>query len=216
MEYNTWLLYLGVISAIIFIPGPSALLCMSHGLKFGKAKSMATVFAGAVAALVLMGISIAGLGAILAASETSFLFIKLLGACYLIYLGISAWRNSFALSRTQSDLGTNDIESNIKESSFFLLFRKGFMVGISNPKDILFFTALFPSFINNDLSPFTQYASLAGTWFVVDIAAMFLYASLGSKISPWFSKIKNQQRLERTTGGFFIFTGSALIASSTK
>ncbi len=217
MEYNTWLLYLGVISAIIFIPGPSALLCMSHGLKFGKTKSMSTVLAGAVAALVLMGISIAGLGAILAASETAFLIVKLLGACYLIYLGVSAWRKSFALSDSQV-VGpqANKAESNVNESSLFSLFRKGFIVGISNPKDILFFTALFPNFINNDISPITQYASLAGTWFVVDITAMFLYASLGSKVSPWFTKAKNLKRLDRATGSFFIFTGSALIASSTK
>lgn len=215
MEYSTWLIYLGVISTLIFIPGPSALLCMSHGLKFGKSKSMATVLGGAVASLVLMSISIAGLGAVLAASETAFLIVKLLGASYLIYLGVSAWRDSFAQSNTKKNK-LEAKEANLKNSSFLTLFRKGFIVGISNPKDILFFAALLPSFISNDLSPLAQYTALAGTWLVVDISAMFMYASMGCKVSPWFSKEKNLKRFERTTGSLFIFTGGALIASSTK
>ncbi len=215
MEYSTWLIYLGVISTLIFLPGPSALLCMSHGLKFGKSKAMATVLGGAGASLVLMSISIAGLGAVLAASETAFLIVKLLGASYLIYLGVSAWRDSFAQSNTQKNkLGAK--EANLKNSSFLTLFRKGFIVGISNPKDILFFAALLPSFINNDLSPLAQYTTLAGTWFIVDVSAMFMYASMGCKVSPWFNKAKNLKRFERTTGSFFIFTGGALVASSTK
>lgn len=213
MEFSAWLIYLGVISTLIFIPGPSALLCMSHGLKFGKSKSMATVLGGAIAAPVLMSISIAGLGAVLAASETAFLVVKLLGASYLIYLGVTAWRDSFSQSNSQEK---ESKEVNINDFSFSTLFRKGFMVGISNPKDILFFAALLPSFINNDLSPFTQYSTLAGTWFIVDVSAMFMYASMGCKVSSWFNKAKNIKYFERSTGSFFIFTGGALVVSSTK
>lgn len=216
MEYSTWLIYLGVISALIFTPGPSALLCMSHGLKFGKAKSMATVLGGAVAALILMSISIAGLGAVLAASETAFFIVKLIGASYLIYLGVSAWRNSYSQPVNDIDSREYDVDLSHREKSFLSLFRKGFMVGISNPKDILFFAALLPSFISNDLSPLMQYATLAGTWLIVDVSAMFMYASIGCKASPWFNKAKNLKWFERTTGSFFIFTGGALVASSIK
>ena len=210
MEFNAWLIYLGVISAIIFLPGPSALLCMSHGLQHGRIKAIATVVGGAVAAMILMSISIIGLGAVLEASETIFLIIKLIGASYLIYLGVSAWKSSFAKSNFLK--AENDID--YSKHSFFSLFQKGFLVGISNPKDLLFFAALLPSFIDNDLSPLAQYATLAGTWFVVDVSAMYLYASLGCKVSPWFAKPRNIKLFERTTGSIFIATGSALIASS--
>lgn len=211
MEYSTWLIYLGVISAIIFLPGPSALLCMSHGLKHGQAKSMSTVLGGAVAALILMTISIIGLGAILSASETLFLSIKLIGAAYLIYLGISAWRDSYKQISPKQSKNTN-----LTELSYFDLFRKGFLVGISNPKDLLFFAALLPSFIDSEASQITQYMALAGTWFVIDVSAMYMYASLGCKISPWFEKKRNIKFFERTTGSIFIFTGGALIASTNK
>ena len=94
MELATWLVYLSVISLLIFSPGPSALLCVSDGLKFGNKKTIPTIIGGAIAALVLMSISAAGLGAILVASKTLFFTIKMLGALYLIYLGYNTWKES--------------------------------------------------------------------------------------------------------------------------
>ena len=172
---------------------------------------MSTVLGGAVAALILMIISIIGLGAILSASETLFFSIKLLGAAYLIYLGVNAWRDSYKKVNPEQLNNTN-----LTELSYFGLFRKGFLVGISNPKDLLFFAALLPSFLNSEVSQITQFMALAGTWFVVDVSAMYMYASLGCKVSPWFSKERNIKFFERTTGSIFIFTGGALIASTSK
>ncbi len=215
MEFSTWLIYLGVISAVIFTPGPSAILCMSHGLKFGKAKSLATAVGGAIAASILMTISIVGLGALLAASEMAFLMVKLIGASYLIYLGVSAWKSSYLSSDSHSDgLGLNKV--NLSDEFIYSLFRKGVLVGISNPKDILFFTALLPSFINSGASQVAQYLALTGTWFIVDVTGMFIYASLGCKIGSWFEKASNLKFFERTTGSFFILMGGALIASTTE
>lgn len=208
MEVNLWLVYVGIISALIFIPGPSALLCLSHGLKHGSIRTIPTVLGGAIASLLLMSISIVGLGAILAASELAFLFIKIAGAMYLIYLGLRCWNEaSFQIS--------NDAKvKKEKNHPSFSLLSKGFMVGISNPKDLLFFAALFPSFINTQLPHLEQYTILATTWFLIDFIAMFIYASLGTKISPWFSKPINLKLFNRATGGFYISTGSTLAISS--
>jgi len=91
------------------------------------------------------------------------------------------------------------------------------LVGISNPKDILFFAALLPSFIDSGTSQaVAQYLALTGTWFIVDVSGMFMYASLGSKISSWFEKARNLKIFERITGSFFILMGGALIASTHK
>jgi len=216
MEFSTWLIYLGVISAVIFTPGPSALLCMSHGLKHGAAKSLATAVGGAVAASILMTISIVGLGAVLAASETAFLVVKVVGASYLIYLGFSAWKNSYSHSDAHPSEAER-VKTDISHDPISSLFRKGFLVGISNPKDILFFAALLPSFIDSGTSQaVAQYLALTGTWFIVDVSGMFMYASLGSKISSWFEKARNLKIFERITGSFFILMGGALIASTHK
>jgi homoserine/homoserine lactone efflux protein len=63
MELSVWLLYISVVSVLILSPGPSALLCMSDGVKFGNKKTMPTILGGAIAALALMSVSALGLGA---------------------------------------------------------------------------------------------------------------------------------------------------------
>jgi len=219
MELTTWFVYVSVISVLIFSPGPSALLCVSDGLKFGNIKAIPTVLGGAIAAMVLMSISAVGLGAILVASETLFFIVKLLGACYLIYLGWDVWREG-AIQVDQIKFESNQDEKSLSEDnvsagySFYRLFQKGFMVGISNPKDILFFIALFPSFLNADLPQFAQFSVLAITWFVFDCAAMFMYAGLGANISPWLSNARNMRLVNRAVGSVFVVLGSMLALST--
>jgi threonine/homoserine/homoserine lactone efflux protein len=167
------------------------------------------VLGGAVASLSLMALSAIGLGAILAASETAFLIIKSLGAGYLIYLGICAWRDA------NTPIGSVEIaQATAGEVSFASLFNRGFVVGVSNPKDLLFFAALFPSFINIDQPQLPQFLILACSWFVVDFIAMYLYASVGGKISPLFGNIRISRIFNRTIASIFIAAGSALVISS--
>ena len=209
MEFSTWLLYVSVIGILIFSPGPSALLCVSDGLKYGNKKTIPTIIGGAIAALVLMSISAAGLGAILVASETLFFAIKLIGAFYLIYLGWITWKEGGLNIQT-----SENPDDHLINYSFFSLLRKGFMVGISNPKDLIFFIALFPSFMNAALPQTEQYMVLACTWFILDCTSMFMYAGLGTKISPWLSQAKTMILVNRTVGSLFVLLGSALAIST--
>ncbi|MBB1273249.1 LysE family translocator [Psychromonas sp. SR45-3] len=209
MEWSTWFVYISVISILIFSPGPSALLCISDGVKFGNKKTIPTIIGGAIAALILMSISAVGLGAILAASEHLFFVIKMIGALYLIYLGWSAWKEG------KIDLPSETaIDTKLVSYSSVTLFRKGFMVGISNPKDLLFFIALFPSFMDAQLPQVEQYIVLASTWFLIDCSSMFMYAGLGSKISPLLAKPRTMSFVNRTVGSVFIVLGGALAASA--
>ncbi|MCE0494875.1 LysE family translocator [Vibrio salinus] len=205
MEISTWLIYVSVISLLILTPGPSALLCISDGLKFGKKNSIATVLGGAIAALVLMTVSAAGLGALLVASEKLFFVLKILGAMYLIYIGWKSWCDSGS-----AELFRDSNFSVADNFSYLSLFKKGFMVGISNPKDLLFFTALFPGFIDMATPHFEQYTILASTWFVVDCSSMFMYAILGYRFGPWLSNAKNIRYFNRVVGGVFMSLGSSL------
>tara|TARA_R110002012_G_scaffold123493_3_gene273963 strand:- start:881 stop:1510 length:630 start_codon:yes stop_codon:yes gene_type:complete len=204
----TWLTYVGVIFALIIFPGPSALLCTHHGLTFGRKRTIATVLGGASASLVLMVVSVLGLGAVLVASESAFYILKLLGGVYLVYLGIMAWRDTSSPPSTNSSTHSADVAPTRQ------LFRRGFTVGISNPKDILFFAALFPNFIDVTQPQLMQFLVLALTWFVIDFILMSTYASLGSSISRWFHNPRRYQRFNRATGGLFMAAGGTLIASN--
>lgn len=208
MDGLTWLAYVGVIFALIIFPGPVALLCTSHGLKFGRQRAMATVLGGVLASLVLMTISSLGLGAILAASETAFYALKMLGGAYLVYLGVKAWLETTAVA-TQSSAKADDYRAPIGT-----LFSRGFIVGISNPKDLLFFAALFPNFIDVSEPQLLQFVILALTWLVVDTTLMSIYAGLGSGVSSWFQSPGRVKLFNRATGSLFMVAGGSLMASN--
>jgi len=210
MELAVWLTYLGVIAALITFPGPVALLCMHHGLRHGRRRALATVVGGAAASLVLMALSSLGLGAILATSELAFVVLKIVGAGYLIYLGVQAWRSP---AQPIEMAPTGDAARSSSTGSAFQRFRKGFGVGISNPKDLLFFGALFPNFIDMSQPQWSQLIILALTWLVVDLVTMTTYASLGSTVSRWFRSAERVRLFNRTTGGLFVAAGSALAVS---
>ncbi|MCL2893148.1 LysE family translocator [Brenneria tiliae] len=207
MSISLWLAYTGVIIALIAVPGPSALISMSHGLRYGHSRATATVLGGAIAALTLMAFSVLGLGAILAASTTAFIALKIAGAAYLIWLGIASWRSA----------GFSEVKHGTPEVSmpgWFSLFRKGYLVGISNPKDILFFAALFPHFINTGAPALWQLAILAVTWLILDCSIMFIYACTGRRLSSLFSNPRRIKLFNRSTGGIFILAGTTLAAST--
>ncbi|MFK8257928.1 LysE family translocator [Erwinia sp. AnSW2-5] len=207
MTLQLWLAYTGVIAALIAIPGPSALISMTHGLRYGRKQALATVTGGVLAAMMLMTASALGLGAILAASTTAFTVLKVVGAAYLIWLGIAAWRDNSeptAVSATELEEAPGALR----------LFRKGFMVGISNPKDLLFFAALFPNFVDASQPHAAQFATLAITWAVLDLSIMFSYACAGRRLSGVFSNARRLRILNRSTGSLFVFAGGALAISA--
>ncbi|WP_119393807.1 LysE family translocator [Salinibius halmophilus] len=207
MEFSTWLVYLGVIVTLIVMPGPVALICMTHGLKHGKRNSVATVLGGMLAALCLMALSSLGLGALLAASEQLFTLVKLAGAAYLVYLGVQAWRSKEASFQAETVAPQQD-------ASMWQLFRKGFAVGIANPKDLLFFAALFPSFIDTNATQWSQFLVLSLTWTAVDGVVLFSYALLGTRIQPLLASTRRMKWFNRSTGSLFIAAGSAIAITS--
>ncbi|WP_111413027.1 LysE family translocator [Billgrantia lactosivorans] len=209
MEWWTWITYVGVITALIIFPGPVALLCTSHGLRFGRHRAFATVLGGGMASLVLMALSALGLGAVLATSETAFFVLKLVGGAYLVYLGLQAW-----LTVPRSPMEEAPAAGPANRQSAPALFRQGFLVGIGNPKDLLFFAALFPNFIAIGEPQLIQFVILALTWLVIDTTLMTLYATLGSGLGRWFDSPGRMRAFHRTTGGLFLGAGGTLIASS--
>jgi threonine/homoserine/homoserine lactone efflux protein len=144
MTLHTWWLFVATVFVVCAIPGPNMLLVMTHGAQHGLRRSSATM-AGCLSALVLMlAVSAAGLGVLLASWPAMFNALRMIGAVYLVYLGIKAWRApvSEAAADHADELAAKP------ERSRFALYRNGFLVGASNPKAILFATALLPQFID--------------------------------------------------------------------
>jgi len=104
MDWHTWIAYFVACWIIAVSPGSGAVLSMSHGLSYGVRKSSATIFGLQLGLLTILLIAGAGVGSLLLASEWAFNAVKIVGACYLIYLGISQWRSGAAPLATQESM----------------------------------------------------------------------------------------------------------------
>lgn len=205
MQTETWLLYFFAIVLIGISPGPIAMLSMSHGIHFGKKRSIATGLGSVSAALILMAASAAGLGAIISASEYGFTILKWCGAAYLVFLGIK-------LLLTKQQGQTLEVVKTEGKGTPKQLFKQAFLVGISNPKDLLFFAALFPQFIDLTAPQLPQLTILAFTWALVDFSFVMFYASMANVLAPSLKASNKLHWFDRTSGGVFLTLAAILVS----
>jgi threonine/homoserine/homoserine lactone efflux protein len=206
MTLEHWLIYLIAAIGLSLAPGPNGLLSITHGACFGFRPTLYTILGGAVGFLLLITISLAGFGTLMATSEQVFTLVKWIGAGYLIYLGFRVWQSpppnfrgaSLALGNAQA------IPSR--------MFQQGFLVAVSNPKGILFFAAFLPQFMVADASFLMQLFVLGGTFILVETIYELLLASFAQRISPWLSRYG--RLFNRTTGGIFVAMGTVLATAS--
>jgi threonine/homoserine/homoserine lactone efflux protein len=205
MPLNIWLLFITTTFFVSATPGPNMLLAMTHGIHHGVKRTMATC-AGLMAGLALIMLtSAAGLGALLSTSELLFSIVKYLGAAYLIFLGIKTWRTRPIPVAEQQTLEVSRPGQR---------FQAGFLVAMSNPKAFIFFTALFPQFMNAHLPQTPQLTILAASFFVIEASWQFAYASGGARLSRWLQSEQHLKRVNRFSGGAFIGAGVLLSSVS--
>ena len=137
-----------------------------------------------------------------------FNIIKWSGAVYLIYLGYKAFTSE------QETYHLSSKEKVASKASKKSLYLSGFIVGASNPKAIVFFTALFPQFINTAEALTTQYLVFAITFSVLELSWLFIYSYLGARSSKWLLQEGRAKFFNRITGGVFIGAGVLLSTSS--
>lgn len=202
MTLDTWLLFVSTIFVVILIPGPLSIYMITNSISYGI-KQTAPAFAGGVLASSLYLIASAtGLGALIIASESLFSVIKTLGALYLVYLGITTWRNA---SRGSSITITEEAQKPNNKA----MFSKAFLLGASNPKDILFFIAFLPQFLNPQVDLFQQLVVIVSTWIVVDLICKLLYGSTSHAIKPVLTSARNKVRFDKTVGSIFVAAGAS-------
>ncbi|MEE9445769.1 MAG: LysE family translocator [Cocleimonas sp.] len=204
MDFSTWLLFVAVALVAIVSPGPATLLTISNSLKHGTRSVVLSALGNETGIFVLSVSAILGLGAVLKTSTTLFLMIKIVGAGYLIYLGIRQWRsktNLFTDVKRQQD----DARSH---KSFYT---EGFLIAITNPKAVLFFTALFPQFINLQAALIPQFIIMTLTFMALSFLTLVAYGQLAYKAKNWFSTSKRVKWFNRTVGSLFVAIGVGLL-----
>jgi threonine/homoserine/homoserine lactone efflux protein len=187
----------------IATPGPTVLLALTNGSRFGI-KTACYGMAGAVLSdFVLISAVALGLGALLAASEFWFSVVKWIGVGYLTFLGILLLRSKGTLEVAHMGEATD------ASASPRLVFLKSFFVAITNPKGYLFFSAFLPQFVEPALPQFPQYLALAVTFALIDFIVMFGYANLGSRAVRALKK-SAALWLDRICGGALLALAGSL------
>ncbi|MGB1322265.1 MAG: LysE family translocator [Vibrio gallaecicus] len=211
MTFDTWIVYFLAVLVLTASPGPSSLLCMTKAVQSGFKLSVFTALGSLSAITAILTLSFTGLGVVIASSEWVFNIIKWTGAAYLIYLG---WKSLRSSQQDYDNLSNPQASSNKVKESAFQHYVSGFIVGASNPKAILFFTALFPQFIDPSLELFSQFSVFAGTFVIMELSWLLVYSYLGAKSSNWLFTQGRARMFNRVTGGVFIGAGALLSTTS--
>jgi threonine/homoserine/homoserine lactone efflux protein len=160
-----------VAAGLMVLPGPSNFFILAHGIGHGHRAALDAVLGIAVASAIRVALTAAGLSALLASSAIAFQVMRWLGVAFLIYLGVSAWRSPY------DKPGCAPVESRPARRRSF---GKGLLVGLGNPKMVLFFVAFFPQFIDPERGSAVGQMLVLGAIFWVIGTVWDLGCALGS------------------------------------
>lgn len=203
MPFSTWLLFCGVALLATFSPGPGVLLAISNSVAVGPRHTMFSSLGNAAGLFIVSGAATAGMGALLAVSASAFLAVKLVGAGYLVYLGIKQWRS--APLRLDATVSPN------QPTTPRSLFLQGLGVAVTNPKAILFFTALFPQFLKPGPSLPMQTVLLTATFTALALVSHAFYVGLFRTLRRFLNEARHMRLFNRISGGLFVLLGLSLL-----
>ncbi len=180
---------------IILIPGPSVLFTIARAISWGRTIAVLTVLGNTLGVFVLsIGVAL-GLGPILQNSELLYSLVQILGGGYIIWLGIDAIRHRVATAESIVAV-TGNAPSKLKT------VQQGFVVGILNPKVIVFFAAVLPHFVDTNFASVTsQLFALGAVFCVLGFTFDSLYGLLAGTARDWFASSPKRLVTMRTTGG---------------
>jgi homoserine/homoserine lactone efflux protein len=205
MTAKFMLIYCVTVFIASITPGPSMLLALNHGIRYGVKRTVASALGNNVATFVQALLTIAGLGTILLHSRAAFDVIRLCGAAYLVFLGITVFFSRDAEMVPQPA----DVQ---KSKTPFGLFIEGFVVTMANPKAILFFTALFPQFISRPRDSFWEFFVIVAVLLTTTFGCMMIYSFFGLKIAGLLKILKWRKAFQRLVGTAFVAMGVGLVA----
>ena len=197
MTWTTWWIFACTETVLCLTPGPAVLFILSSALKSGARKSIFSNLGILAANAVYFALSATGVGALLLSSKL-FLAVKWIGAAYLVVYGL---RLIFGKDEAAQEMAAVDPKSHH-------LFFSGFTLQISNPKAILFFSALLPQFLNPHAAIVPQVVILGITSVVIEFFILLFYGVAGSSLTPRYARWTN-----RVAGGLLISAGAGIATS---
>lgn len=209
MLLSTLLSYFAISALVASTPGPSNILAARNGARHGL-KAAAIAITGHMFAVFLLAlITAVGLGAIILANEQVFIAVKFCGVAYLIWLGINMVKPAKTASSNRQSKSVEQ-ESTTPKTTHFKLWLEHFAVAATNPKALLFFSSLFPQFVDLNKGLTGQFAVFLSMSLCSSFVFPLGYALLATKLAQSKRFNRKKKALSKITGMTFLGFGVAL------
>ncbi|NUK09091.1 LysE family translocator [Streptomyces lunaelactis] len=194
---------------IISIPGPSVLFIIGRALAHGRRTALATVLGNVIGSYLLVVIVALGIGAVVERSLVVFMAVKLAGAAYLIYLGVQAFRHRKEMKASSlaapADAARGDVRTVVD----------GALVGVTNPKGIVFFAAVLPQFVDHTAGRLPAQMLLLGLVpIAIGLVTDTLWGLGASAARSWFARSERRLSLVGGAGGFAMIGLGVTVAAT--
>ncbi|MGW1109455.1 LysE family translocator [Streptomyces sp. NPDC002540] len=192
---------------LIVIPGPSVLFVIGRALAQGRRAALTTVVGNTVGAYMLIVAVAFGVGAVVERSVLAFTVLKLVGAAYLVFLGVKAWRERGSLQPTVT--GVEVAQGGLRA------FWEGFAVGVTNPKTIVFFAAVLPQFVDRSQGHVAVQMLLLGLVFnIIAVASDMAWGMVAATARDWFARSPQRLSWVGGIGGLAMIGLGATVAAT--
>ena len=209
---EAWPLYVAAVLAASISPGPNVLIVMLHSLRYGWRNAIWTIVGNLVCLFLVACLAALGIGAILQAQPILYTIMKTLGAAYLIWMGIKIIRSSFVRDGSATD-AFDRVAAEPVAPSPFTLARQAFFVSASNPKSVLFLSAVFPQFLDRSSALAPQFAAMFGTLLLIVLVVHGSYGIAAASLRQRIERPRTKTWLSRFTGGSFVALGAGVLVS---
>lgn len=201
IDLDHYIAFCAASALLVLIPGPVVGVVIANSLRRGARFGLATMLGANIGTGVLLTVGAVGMTTVIALLSGAFDVLRLIGAVYLIHLGIKEWRsNAVILDENAADT----------TRGMGAMFGYGFLIGITNPKTILFFVAFFPQFVDSGLEAGPQLAVLTVSFLTIAIVLDGSYALLAGRMRSLLTNAKKAIVRARITGTLLIVTGIGL------
>ena len=206
MDSHSILTFTLVAAIAIASPGPATLMAINNSLAHGQRSTIWSSLGNASGLFCLSAAAMLGLGALLASSELLFNAVKIIGAGYLFYLGV---RQLFKKGPMLPE-GTEGDASKVRPTRG-KLYKSAFLTAVTNPKATMFFTALFPQFIDQGAALLPQFLILTSIFMALSVSSLSIYAALASRAKGVLTRPALSRWVSRVVGSTFIGFGAAIL-----
>jgi homoserine/homoserine lactone efflux protein len=204
MTWGVWALFVVTETALCLSPGPAVLLVLSQALTRGTGASVWSNLGILTGNTMYFALTATGLGALLLASYEAFFLIKWVGAGYLVWLGVAAWRGRSSVLSVAPD--------GAPAAGSRRMFLNGFVLQAANPKALIFFTALLPQFIDPRSPVMGQVAILGVTSVVIEFIVLLAYGALAGQMAFLATRPRFRSVADRVAGSMLITAGVSMAA----